>query len=57
MSDSNDLNEVSHAENPARELVERLRWTYVPREMLADDREVLLKGRLWRTLLLRECFP
>ena len=49
------LNEYNHAEEPARVLLERLGWTYVPREALAaersDEREVLLKGRLWRGLL------
>ena len=49
------LNELHHAENPARELLEKLGWTYVPRETLAaergDEREVLLKGRLQRALL------
>ena len=44
------LNEFNHAEDPARRLLERLAWTYVPRETLAleraDEREVLLKGRL-----------
>ena len=49
------LNEYNHAEEPARVLLERLGWTYVPREALAaersDDREVLLKGRLRRALL------
>ena len=49
------LNELHHAENPARELLEKLGWTYVPRETLAaergDEREVLLKGRLRRALL------
>ena len=51
----NRLNEFNHAEEPARWLLERLRWTYVPRETLAaeraDEREVLLKGRLRRALL------
>ena len=50
------LNEFNHAENPARQLLERLGWTYVPREELAaerdDEGEVLLKGRLRRALLL-----
>ncbi len=50
------LNEFNHAEDPARWLLERLGWTYVPREALAsergDEREVLLKGRL-RAALLR----
>ena len=50
------LNEFNHAEEPARRLLERLGWTYVPREALAaergDEREVLLKGRL-RAALLR----
>ena len=50
------LNEYSQAEEPARVLLERLGWTYVPREELAaersGEREVLLKGRL-RAALLR----
>ena len=50
------LNEYSQAEEPARVLLERLGWTYVPREALASERsgerEVLLKGRL-RAALLR----
>ena len=50
------LNEYNHAETPARLLLERLGWTYVPREALAaersDEREVLLKGRL-RAALMR----
>ena len=49
------LDELHHAENPAWELLEKLGWTYVPREALAteraDEREVLLKGRLRRALL------
>ena len=52
---SNTLNEFNHAENPARELLEQLGWTYVPREILAAERsverEVLLKGRLKKALL------
>ena len=50
------LNEFNHAEDPARRLLERLGWTYVPRDALAAERggkrEVLLKGRL-RAALLR----
>ena len=50
------LNELNHAEEPARRLLEGLGWKYVPREALAaergDQREVLLKGRL-RAALLR----
>ena len=50
------LNEYNHAEEPARVLLERLGWTYVPRDALAaergDEREVLLKGRL-RAALMR----
>ena len=50
------LNEYSQAEEPARALLERLGWTYVPRETLATERsgerEVLLKERL-RAALLR----
>ena len=49
------LNEYNHAEEPARLLLERSGWTYVPREALAaergDEREVLLKGRLRGALL------
>ena len=49
------LNELSHAENPARELLERLGYTYVPREALAsereDERRVLLAGRLTAALM------
>ena len=48
------LNEFHAAEDPARRLLERLGWTYIPREALAaergDEREVLLKGRLQRAL-------
>ena len=50
------LNEYNHAEEPARVLLERLGWTYVPRETLAEERnnerETLLKGQL-QTALLR----
>ena len=50
------LNEFNHAEDPARRLLERLGWAYVPRDALAaergGEREVLLKGRL-RAALLR----
>ena len=50
------LNEYSQAGEPARVLLERLGWTYAPREALAaersGEREVLLKGRL-RAALLR----
>ena len=46
------LNELNHAEEPARRLLEGLGWKYVPRETLAaergDQREVLLRGRLRR---------
>ena len=49
------LNELNLAENPARELLERLGWTYVPRETLAverdDERDVLLHGRLTAALM------
>ena len=49
------LNEYNHAEEPARVLLERLGWTYVPRETLAaergGEREVLLKGRLKAALM------
>ena len=56
MTNPSRLNEFNHAEEPARRLLERLGWTYVPRETLAaergSEREVLLKGRL-RAALLR----
>ena len=49
------LNEFNSAENPARELLERLGYTYVPREELATEREgereVLLTQRLTNALL------
>ena len=49
------LNEHNHAEEPARLLLERLGWTYVPRDVLAeergDQRDVLLKGRLKAALM------
>ena len=56
MTTPSRLNEFNHAEDPARRLLERLGWSYVPREELAvernGEREVLLKGRL-RAALLR----
>ena len=33
------LNDFNYAENPARELVERLGYAYAPREVLAAKRE------------------
>ena len=51
----NKLNEFNHAEDPARRLLEKLGWNYMPREALAaerpDEREVLLRCRLIRALL------
>ena len=48
------LNELSLAEEPALELLERLGWTYALQEVLATDRgegrDVLLKQRLARAL-------
>ncbi len=32
------INELNPAENPARELLERLGYAYVPREVLAAER-------------------
>ena len=32
------LNKFNHAEDPARQLLERLGWTYAPREALAAER-------------------
>ena len=55
MTSAAKLNEYNHAEEPARVLLERLGWMYVPRDALVagrgDEREVLLKGRLRRVLL------
>ena len=49
MTSTAKLNEYNHAEEPARQLLEQLGWTYVPREALAaergDEREVLLKAQ------------
>ena len=49
------LNEVNHAEDPARRLLEQLGWNYAPREDLStergNERDVLLKDRLRRALL------
>lgn len=49
------LNELHHAEDPARRLLEKLGWSYVSREDLSaergNEREVLLKDRLRRALL------
>ena len=49
------LNEFNHAEKPALDLLQRLGWTYVPRQTLAtergDERQVLLKRRLKAALL------
>ena len=49
------LNELNSAEDPARKLLERLGYEYVPREVLAaereGEREVLLRGRLTSALL------
>src|SRR5579883_768708 len=55
MITADKLNELNQAEEPAKELLRRLGYTYVPREVLAqernDEREVLLKARLKRALL------
>ena len=55
MTSPSKLNEYNHAEEPACVLLERLGWTYVPRDVLAeergDQRDVLLKGRLKAALM------
>ncbi len=55
MTSPSKLNELNQAEDPARELLEKLGWTYVPREALAaervDQRDVLLKDRLKPALM------
>ena len=49
------MSELDLAESPARELLERLGWSYVPREALMverdDERKALLRGRLREALL------
>ena len=49
------LNEYNNAEEPARVLLVRLGWTYVPRDVLAKERgdqgDVLLKERLKAALM------
>src|SRR5712692_6607860 len=49
------VNELNEAEEPAKDLLRKLGYTYVPREILATERrrerEVLLKGRLQAALL------
>src|SRR3989304_5220798 len=55
MISADKINELNQAEEPAKELLRRLGYTYVPREVLAaernNEREVLLKARLKRALL------
>ena len=55
MTTTAKLNELTLAENPARDLLERLGWTFAPREILAverdDEREVFLRGRLMAALI------
>src|SRR3990170_3405990 len=55
MTPSDKVNELNEAELPAVALLQRLGYTYVPREILAperdNEREVLLKGRLKAALL------
>ena len=61
MTTPSKLNELQQAEEPARVLLERLGWAYVPREALAGERagerEVLLKGRLRAALLRLNDWP
>ena len=38
------LNEFNHAEDPARRLLERPGWTYVPAEQLAAERASEARG-------------
>jgi type I restriction enzyme R subunit len=55
MTSADKVNELNEAELPAIALLQRLGYTYVPREILAperdNEREVLLKGRLKAALL------
>ena len=41
MTTPTNLNELTSPENPARELLERLGYAYVPREVLAEERAVV----------------
>ena len=55
MSPLTKLNELNHAEVPARRLLEKLGWTYVSRQTIRverrEEREVLLKERLQAALM------
>ena len=55
MTTASKMNEFDYVEDPARQLLERLGWTYVPGTQLAeergDERDVLLKNRLRKALL------
>ncbi len=55
MNPADKVNELNEAELPAVKLLRRLGYTYVPRDLLAperdNEREVLLKGRLQKALL------
>lgn len=55
MTTNSRLNELEQAENPARDLLVRLGYTFVSREVLAaereDERGVLLVGRLTAALM------
>ena len=55
MTTHDKLNELNQAEEPAKELLRRLGYLYMSREVLAaerdNEREVLLKGRLKAALL------
>ena len=39
MTSPTELSELNFTEDPARELLERLGYAYVPREVLAAERE------------------
>ena len=55
MTTASKMNEFDYVEDPARQLLERLGWTYVPGTELAeergDERDALLKTRLRKALL------
>ena len=44
------INELNEAETPARELLEKLGYTYIPRQQLAkeriDERDATFEGRV-----------
>ena len=44
MTSPSKLNEFNHAEDPARQLLEQLGWTYAPAEALASKARMHRRG-------------